>query len=91
MSYRMKKKHASMRVKKIEYKQKRRTCGECSNGEWNEENRNYLGETFLIYCEFGKCGFCRSHKKGVTYRDTEACKQFKERSENDVLRMQTLL
>lgn len=78
MSYRMKKKPASMRVKKEVEQKTESTCSECARPEWNEENRNYKGETFIGYCEFGTCGFCRSKNKGVTYKSTPACGHFEK-------------
>lgn len=74
----MKKKPASMRVKKEVEQNTENTCGDCALPEWNDENRNYKGETFLGYCEFGRNGFCRSRNKGVTFKDKEACEHFRK-------------
>lgn len=78
MSYRMKKKPASMRMKKEVEQKTESTCSECARPEWNEENRNHKGETFLGYYEFGTRGFCRSRNKGVTYKLTPACERLEK-------------
>lgn len=79
MSYRMKKKPASMRVKKQKEEAVLRNCSECTRPEWNEENRNFKGEIFIGYCPFGRFGYNRGKKLFVTYASSNACSEFTEK------------
>lgn len=85
MSYRMKKKPASMRVKKEVEQKTESTCSDCARPEWNEENRNHKGEIFIGYCPFGRFGTCKSKGLNVTYTDAFACENIiKKGGRNDV-------
>ena len=53
------------------------TCGQCVNGMWNKENRDYTGVPFMIYCENSTYSKTKDWR-GVCYDNTEACGQFKE-------------
>lgn len=59
------------------------TCGECASGRWNNENLDYTGSPFLIYCEHGAKGYSKRVQSFVTYKTCEACTcfQFGERKE----------
>lgn len=76
MSYRMKTKPASMRVRKELEKVENRTCGECKRGEWNTDSFNYRGEPFQIYCEHSTYAYSKKRACGTCFDDTPACECF---------------
>ena len=78
MGYRIKTKTASMRVRKEPEKVENRTCGQCSRGTWNAENRDYTGAPFMIYCEHGTQGYSKRVRSFVTYKDCSACEHYKQ-------------
>lgn len=54
------------------------TCGQCARGTWNAENRDYTGAPFMIYCEHGTQGYSKRVRQFVTYKDCEACENYKK-------------
>lgn len=54
------------------------TCRECALGVWDEENRDYTGEPFIIYCERGKQGYSKRVRQFVTYNDCSACEHYQQ-------------
>lgn len=61
------------------------TCGQCARGMWNEENRDYLGYPFMIYCEHATQAYSRRVRQFVTYKDCEACEYYKQGQKAEVI------
>ena len=55
-----------------------RTCGECGRGWWNEENLDYKGERFMIYCVFSIYAYSQRVECGTCFCNTPACPKFIE-------------
>lgn len=77
MGYKIKTKPASMRVQRVTEKVENRTCGECSRGCWNTENRDWLGRVFLGYCEHSYWARTKDGR-GVFLDTSAACDEFVE-------------
>lgn len=52
------------------------TCGECMLGIWNEDNFDYQGKPFLIYCIYATYAYNKRAGMPVSMSHHDACPNF---------------